>query len=169
MAQEMFDLVSTETRDISPNWKRLQRDLASPDSKRRTAASKLLSQVADGTRRQTQQGAKNAACLILYTLAGLTLEEIGLAFDHDKGHIWRLVEAAADTYRRRSQGQGPRAKGQRAELTESELAALDSRPRLDRRERDRIRKKARRFLGAIYREPEPERGFFIELIRQGVR
>ena len=159
IAQEIFALISTETTQSGPSrrtWAALERDLHAPDSQRRTAASKLLTQIAHGTELQTQRRAKNACCLILYTLAGLTLEQIALAFGHDKGHIVRLVENAAEDYRKQIEARD--SLDQRSGPTLSQLST--QRP-LDRADRDRLKKKAKRFADAIFREPASEREFIL--------
>ena len=84
IAQEIFELVATAHEVKQPTraqWAAIQRDIASTDASVRSAAYKLTSRIAEGTPLQTHQRAKNAACLILYTLGGLTLEQIGTAFN----------------------------------------------------------------------------------------
>lgn len=148
VAQDIFHQVSASDPG-SRELKQLVRDLAAPDSQQRSAASRLLTRVSSGPTKLNPQRAKAAACLILHTLAGLTLEEIGLVFGHDKGHVRRLMLQAGEIYREKS--------GTPAE-------SLTHQADLHWRDRDRIRKKARRFAEAILRESAPGRGLFAELL-----
>ena len=158
IAQEIFELVASEP-DVAAkvDWNKVQRGLSSPDAMKRTAAGKLLEQIATGTQLQTQQRAKNACCLILYTLGGLTVEQIATAFGHPKGHISRLVEDAAKRYRQKV---ATRDEGSRG-LPIANLSSLSPHRALTFRDRGQLKELASRWVRRALSKSQPEREFLI--------
>ena len=171
IAQEIFELVASEP-DVAGkvDWNKVQRGLSSPDAMKRTAAGKLLEQIATGTQLQTQQRAKNACCLILYTLGGLTVEQIATAFGHPKGHISRLVEDAAKRYRqnvatrdkRETRDERREPEGHSAGSRLSPLIShLSPHRALTFRDRGQLKELASRWVRRALSKSQPEREFLI--------
>lgn len=102
IAKEMFTILTDEVEPpqiTAAEWKRAERLIQSDRAHDQTAASHVLDKITRGTVRQRNKRAKKAACLILHTLAGFTMEQLGTVFNHPKGHISRLVREAAEEYR----------------------------------------------------------------------
>lgn len=165
IAQEIFELVASEP-DVAGkiDWNKVQRGLASPDAAKRTAAGKLLEQIATGTQLQTQQRAKNACCLILYTLGGLTVEQIATAFGHPKGHISRLIEDAAKRYRNNVATRDQGSRGLPIANCQSaigNLSPLSPHRILTWKDRAQLKELAARWVRRALSKSQPEREFLI--------
>lgn len=139
------------------DWAQLIQSLATPD-RMASCEAKLVDQLTAGRKSDHKRhlAAKNACCLILKS-AGLTVEQIALAFNHPKGHVSRLIENAAQQFAARRAAQGQPLPG-------NPLEALSTRPRLTFRDRDNLNRQALRWARSALSRPQEEREFLIPRI-----
>lgn len=165
VARLMFEVLVPEQVEPTPphihEWEKIQRLSLSERPHDQTTASYLLDKITRGTTLQRHNRAKKAACLILHTLAGLTMEQLALAFDHPKGHISRLVRQAAEEFRQAT-----------AETThgrvdaETLLQELSRDRQLTYRDRDRLKRRAQRVARKLFEMPASERAFFTTQLKR---
>lgn len=164
VARQMFDVLTMEQVEPTPphihEWEKIQRLALSERPHDQTTASYLLDKITRGTTLQRHNRAKKAACLILHTLAGLTMEQLALAFDHPKGHISRLVRQAAEEFR-----QATADSDQRVD-TETLLSQLSRDRQLTYRDRDRLKRRAQRVARKLFEMPASERAFFTTQLKR---
>ena len=164
IAKEMFSILTDEIEPLkitASEWKRAERLIQSDRQHDQTAASHVLDKITRGTVRQRNKRGKKAACLILHTLAGFTMEQLGIVFNHPKGHISRLVREAAEEYRQ--------ATASTAEPTLTPDQLLErlsvSRP-LTFRDRHRLKRMAERIARKVLTLSPEERAYLFPFLQR---
>lgn len=165
VALQMFDVLTTEPGEqptpSSAEWDKVQRLSLSDRPHDQSAASYLLDKITRGTTRQRHNRAKKAACLILHTVGGLTMEQIALAYNHPKGHISRVVRQAAEEFRQATAD--PTEKRAHAAST---LQQLSHDRRLTFRDRYRLKRRAERVAKALFALTTAERDYFVAQLQR---
>jgi hypothetical protein len=162
VARDIFAALTDETGAAAvtaEEWKRAERLILSERPGDQTAAGYILDKITRGTVRQRNKRAKKAACLILHTLAGFTMEQLGIVFNHPKGHISRLVREAAEEYR-----QATAAPTDPAPTPEQTVARLSIRRSLNFRDRHRLKRMAERIARKVLTLTPEERAFLVPFI-----
>lgn len=167
IAQLMFETLATEEHPahVSPaEWAKAAKIITRSDEA--TTAGNILDRITRGTVRQRHTRAKKAACLILHTVAGLTMEQLGAVFNHPKGHISRLVREAASEYRDALTTDNSPGDAPLSEQPDELLSQLSLNRKLNFRDRERLKRRARRIAEKLLTLTEPERAYIVPLLRR---